>query len=287
LQNHDQHSGTIAAVVVSHHSASTLDECLRRLRRATGVCQIRVVDNASSDGSLEIIQRQALADVRLRFIANADNLGFAAACNQGANAIHAPWLVFIKPDVMVETDTLARLRDLGQPLGACLLGVEHINEYGVLDNTVPCYDPDFIALLRHPFSAFPLTVARDFEKVLQVVPALSSALLLISRELFEQLNGWDSGYHCHAEDWDLCRRVREAGAIVAIVNTPSVLRLNDASASNPLHPFFVQWHKHRGLWRYFCTFQAEQQTWLIRVAVAATLSARAVLSLIRALWQRA
>ena len=74
----------IAAVVVTHESASTIDDCLMRLRVAHGVHEIRVVDNASTDDTMEIVQRHALQDARLRFIANPDNPGFAVGCNQGA-----------------------------------------------------------------------------------------------------------------------------------------------------------------------------------------------------------
>ena len=74
----------IAAIVVSYDSEETLDDCLQRLRHADGVTEIRVVDNNSSDGSLEIVQRHAVMDPRLHFIANPDNPGFAIACNQGA-----------------------------------------------------------------------------------------------------------------------------------------------------------------------------------------------------------
>ncbi|WP_164672623.1 glycosyltransferase family 2 protein, partial [Xanthomonas citri] len=72
----------IAAVVVTYESSS--DACLSRLRAAEGISEIRVVDNASSDDTLEVVQRHALADARLHFIANPDNPGFATACNQGA-----------------------------------------------------------------------------------------------------------------------------------------------------------------------------------------------------------
>jgi len=270
--------------VVSYQSAATLEECLQRLRQAVDVCQIRVVDNNSCDGSQEIIQRQALADRRLRFIINPNNPGFAAARNQGAQASIAPWLAFINPNVMVETDTLARLRDLGQPLGDCLLGVEQVDEYGVFDSTVRRRDPDFFAMLRHPFSRTQLTITRDANKLLQPVPALSGAFLLMPRRLFERLNGWDSGYQQYAEDLDLCRRAREAGATVAIANTLKVLRLR--SISSPSHSFFVQWHKYWGLWRYFCKFQAAHHSLPMRIAVATAMSARTVLSFAKALWHR-
>ena len=72
----------IAAIVVAYDSEETLDDCLSRLRAAQGVGEIRVVDNDSRDGTLDIVQRHAIADPRVRFIANPDNPGFAVACNR-------------------------------------------------------------------------------------------------------------------------------------------------------------------------------------------------------------
>lgn len=66
---------SIAAVVVTYQSSSTIDACLARLRAAEGVSEIRVVDNASSDDTLDVVQRHALADPRVQFIANPDNPG--------------------------------------------------------------------------------------------------------------------------------------------------------------------------------------------------------------------
>ena len=86
---------SIAAIVVTHQSAGTIDECLSRLRAAAAVTEIRVVDNASADDTLAVVQRHAAADSRLRFIANPDNPGFAIACNQGAMDSQAPWLAFV------------------------------------------------------------------------------------------------------------------------------------------------------------------------------------------------
>ena len=88
-----EHAG-IVAVVVSYQSGSTIDTCLTRLRAASGVDQIRVVDNGSTDATLGIVQRHASLDPRLHFIANPDNPGFSVACNQGAAASDAPWLAF-------------------------------------------------------------------------------------------------------------------------------------------------------------------------------------------------
>ncbi len=272
---------SIAVVVVSYQSASTLDECLQRLRAAQDVAEIRVVDNDSHDGSVAIAQRHAVADSRVRFIANPDNPGFAAACNQGAKDSQAPWLAFINPDLMVEPDTLVRLRALGEPLGDCLLGVEQVDEQGHADAAVRRRDPDFGAMLRRPGAGSRLAVPPDPMQPLQVVPALSGALLLMPRSLFVRLDGWDAGYRLHAEDLDLCRRAREAGATVAIANELKVLHVRGVSGRS--RPFFVEWHKHRGLWRYFRKFEARQRSLPVRAAVWCAIWAHAALQVPRLL----
>src|SRR5690606_19686374 len=148
-----------------------IDACLLRLRAAAGVAEIRVVDNASGDGTLAVVQRHAVADARLRFIANPDNPGFATACNQGAADSTAPWLAFGNPDCLVEPDTLERLlghaRDHG---GELLLGADLVDEAGVRDGAARRNDPDFAAMLRGPLRAGrgrPLDVAVDPDAALQ------------------------------------------------------------------------------------------------------------------------
>lgn len=272
-------SPDIVAVVVTHQSASTLDACLARLRAAEGVAQIRVVDNASSDSTLAIVQRHASLDPRLRFIGNPDNPGFAVACNQGARDADAAWIAFVNPDCLVDADTLMRLRGHAAALDApCLLGTELVGEDGVRDPAARRRDPDFAAMLRAS-AARVLAVPRDPAQALQRVQAVSGALMLLPRTLFERVGGFDTSYRLHAEDLDLCRRVREAGAVVAVANDIAVLHVRGVSSR--ARPVFVEWHKHRGLWRYFRRFEADRRAWPVRVAVWAMIWTRFPLAVLR------
>ena len=256
----------IAAIVVSHESASTLERCLQRLRASHDVSEIRVIDNASLDGTLDIIQRHAAQDPRVRFIGNPDNPGFAVGCNQGAKESTAPWLAFVNPDLMVEADTLSRLREHAEALGGnALLGVNLVDEKGVADEAARRRDPDFGAMLSSPLSASRLGVTADGQASMQNVEAVSGALMLMPRSLFARLNGFDEGYRLHAEDLDLCRRARVAGATVAVANDIRVLHVRGVSSR--ARPVFVEWHKHRGLWRYFRKFEAAQRGVFTRLAV--------------------
>ena len=260
----------IAAVVVAYNSESTLDVCLLRLRAGTGVRAIRVVDNASTDSTMQIVQRHALDDPRVRFIANPDNPGFAVACNQGAADAEAPWLAFVNPDCFVEGDTLARLRRHAASLDGGLLGASLVGEDGVRDPASRRRDPDFAAMLRAP-SRRDLSVADDGSP-LQRVDAVSGGLMLLPRALFDAVGGFDEGYRLHAEDLDLCRRVRRAGAVVACANDVVVTHVRGVSSAS--RPLFVEWHKHRGLWRYFRRFDAARHGVVVRAAVFAMIWTR-------------
>ena len=275
----------IAAVVVSYRSASTLDECLVRLRTARGVSQVRVVDNGSDDASLEILQRHALADPRVRFIANPDNPGFGVACNQGAADSDAPWLAFVNPDLQVRPDSLERLRTHALALGGeALLGADLLGEDGVRDGAARRRDPDFGAMLRAPGAGSRLEVALDPALALQPVEAVSGALMLMPRALFERIGGFDEGYRLHAEDLDLCRRARLAGAAVAVANDVAVLHARGVSSRS--RPLFVEWHKHRGLWRYFRKFEAPRRGAATRAVVFAAIWAHFLVAAPRAFSRR-
>jgi GT2 family glycosyltransferase len=259
----------VAAIVVTHESASTIDECLMRLRVAHDVAEIRVVDNASQDGTLDIVQRHALSDSRVRFVANPDNPGFAVGCNQGAKDTQSPWLAFINPDLLVESDTLSRLHAHAKTLDDALLGVDLVDQAGVRDAAARRRDPNFAAMLTSPAAASQLGVPVDDSVRLQPVDALSGALMLMPRNLFDRLQGLDESYRLHAEDMDLCRRARQAGAVVAVANDIRVVHIRGVSSR--ARPLFVEWHKHRGLWRYFRKFEADRRSGITRAGVFAVI----------------
>ena len=274
----------IAAIVVSYDSEETLDECLQRLRAAEGVTEIRVVDNDSRDATLEIVQRHAVADPRLRFIANPDNPGFAVACNQGAAHSRAPWLAFVNPDCLVEVDSLARMRVHAAGFATALVGADLVDEEGGRDAAARRRDPDFAAMLRDPSRAR-LGVAVDPAQSLQPVDSVSGALMLLPRDLFVRIDGFDEAYRLHVEDLDLCRRARVAGAAVAVANDVRVIHVRGVSSRG--RPLFVAWHKHRGFSRYYRKFEAPARGPLVSVLVHAAIWCRFPLAVVGALrhWQ--
>lgn len=278
----------IGVVVVSHRNGATIDLCLSRLRSADGVAAIRVIDNDSDDDTLVVVQRHAAGEPRMRFIANPDNPGFAAACNQGVAAMAdqpaVVWLAFVNPDCFVDADSLARLRAHARQLdGNALIGADLVDEHGVRDVAARRRDPDFAAML-HSLAAARLGVPMDARRSLQQVEAVSGALMLLPRVLFDRIAGFDAGYRLHAEDLDLCRRVRDAGAVVAVANDVQVVHVRGVSSRS--RPLFVEWHKHRGLWRWFGKFEAPRRPPGVRAVIFLLIWARFPLAAMRAMARR-
>lgn len=277
-------TGEIGVVVVTHASASTLEPCLFRLLVAEDVARVVVVDNASSDGTVAIAERMAAREPRLTVVRNAGNRGFAAACNQGATALAQPWVAFVNPDAYVGRDTLARLVAHARTRpGAGLLGVELVGTDGLIDPSSRRADPSLVELLTRRGDRAHLYLGRDPARDLQPVDAVSGALMLMPAGLFVRLGGFDEGYRLHAEDLDLCRRVREAGYEVLVANDLRVVHVRGASSRR--RPVWVEWQKHRGLWRYFRRWEAPSRPAWHRAAVALGLAAHLPLAVVRQAWR--
>ena len=239
----------IAAVVVCRDSEEAIDACLTRLRAAEGVAEIRVIDCNSRDTTLAIVQRHALADVRLRFIANPDDPGLAAASNQGVADCCAPWLALLDPGCLVEVGALLRLRE-SAARGDALVGASLMDEAGALEPQA--------RLASSPARAgggwrwLGLSPVAESDEELQEVAAVSGAAMLLSRERFEALSGFDPAYTSGIAHLDLCRRAHASGTRIACANAVRITRVRGLSAR--AHPLLLAWRQRvdasRYLWRH-------------------------------------
>ena len=261
----------IAVVVVTHRSASTIGACLDALARADGIAEVVVVDNASDDATLATLDLRRDAAPRFELLRNATNAGFAAACNQGAARARAPWLAFLNPDCLVEPGTLAAMRAvaLADP-SVGLVGADVRDAAGTAERAARRREPDWRGALRRVFGdrdALAWPTPPDAEAT--HVEAVSGALMLAPRALFDALGGFDEGYVLHCEDLDLCRRVRDAGRVVVVAERARARHLQGVSSRR--RPIWVAWQKHRGMRRYFRKHQragvATPLAWLVEAGI--------------------
>jgi len=270
----------LSVLVVSHDSGEVLPRCIDALRAQRGVdLELIVVDN----GSRTPPETGAGIDALLL---NADNPGFAVACNQAARAANAPWLLFLNPDCFPGPEELSQLLELGESanrdgrLGA--LGVQLLDADGRPQAASVRRDPTprrlINALLRGRSAIEPVPSA-DRETV--DVEAISGALMLMPRASFEAVGGFDEGYRLHFEDLDLCRRLRHQG--LRIVFAPGVRITHLKGSSSRRRPLWVAWQKHRGWRRYFERFDATGMSAPARLSFRSLLWLALPLLLLRAL----
>lgn len=280
----------IAVVVVNYHTGALLGDCLRRALANPEVAELALVDNGSPPGEIDELLAE-LNDRRLLRLDMPHNPGFAVACNRGARMTHSPWLLFLNPDCLLETDSVRRLAGTAQShprLGA--LGAALVDGHGQIDPASLRRDP---LPLRAIASALQLDRIGWAEGVPMPIPAddmpvqgdaISGALMLVRREAFVATRGFDEGYFMHGEDLDLCRRIREVG--FEIWMDPAVRVRHIKGVSTRRRPLRVLLAKHRGLLRYFDKFDAPQTAWSLRMVIRAGAWARLALGLAWGLLKR-
>ncbi|HEX3122375.1 MAG TPA: glycosyltransferase family 2 protein [Rhodanobacteraceae bacterium] len=281
--------GLTSVIVVAADSGAGPAECVGRIldsatidsatidsrsRDSKTAVEVIVVDNASTDGCVDAVASRWAGDARVRIVRNAQNLGFGTGCNRGAAIAAGDALLFLNPDCAVAPGTLARLRAVSDPTMG-LLGVDIVDADGASEPASRRRDP----LLRRALMA--ITGLARFERrwpalagvvlppesnraPIEDVDAVSGALMYLPRAVFDRVGGFDEGYFLHAEDLDLCRRVRNAGLRVACVNTIKVMHGKGGSSRH--RPLFVARHKHRGMWRWFVKFDPAARNPLLRMA---------------------
>lgn len=275
----------IGVVVVTYQSMSTIERCLMLLLACPTVAKLIVIDNASGDGTPACVEAIAKQHPRVRLVRNRENRGFGAACNQGASALDTPWVAFVNPDIYIERDSLLRLVTHARTRpGAGVLGVDMVGEQGLHDPAARRCDPSLRELFLRGGQRDAWYVGRDPKLDLQSVEAISGALMLMPLGLFLKVGGFDEDYRLHVEDLDLCRRVRAAGYEVLVANDVTVTHLRGVSSRS--RPMWVEWQKHRSLWRYFLKFEAAQTPSALRAVLWLGLWSHFALSALRVLLAR-
>ncbi|WP_092161972.1 glycosyltransferase [Bosea sp. CRIB-10] len=218
----------VTAIVVSFDSAQVLPACLSALA-GEGIEAI-VVDNASGDASVEIAERHGAQVLR-----NARNEGYGRANNRGARAAATPFILIVNPDLEVQPGAVAALLAAAEAYpDAAAFAPRLVEPSGrVFLQPRSLLSPD------HLNQAARITLPEGDA----CLPFLSGACLLLRREVFLGLGGFDPAIFLFYEDDDLCRRLREAGhALVHVEGAAARHGRGKSSAPSPQRRFTARWH---------------------------------------------
>jgi N-acetylglucosaminyl-diphospho-decaprenol L-rhamnosyltransferase len=216
-------SGRLDVVIVNWNSGQRLRRALEALATSPEdvafISKLIVIDNASTDGSAEL--HDFAGTLPLHIVSNKENLGFAAACNQGASMGTADALLFLNPDVRICPGALTKSRDFlfaddRARVGA--VGVKLIDEDGVTQHSCARFPTAWRLVAQSAFldRLAPSLFAPHFmlewdHETTRSVDQVMGAFLMMPRALFERLKGFDERFFVYFEDLDLCLRIKQQG----------------------------------------------------------------------------
>lgn len=231
----------LSVIIVNYNTRNLLDDCLDSLLAAvppTNGLEIIVVDNASSDGSQEMVRKKY---PQVQLIASAENRGFSAANNLGAAQANGRSLLFLNSDTVLSEEALVQpldYLDAHPNAGAVTVRLIYPNGERDPDNhrgfptpwNAMCHFSGLGRLFPGSprFNGYFQTYA-DFDQT-HVVPVIAGSFMMMPRSVYDQLGGWDEAYFFYGEDIDMCYRINEAGYEIIYFPHVEVLHYKGASS---------------------------------------------------------
>jgi GT2 family glycosyltransferase len=215
------HQAGLTVIIVNWNTRDLLRRCLDSLQADAGplVLQVIVVDNGSRDGSQKLLRSAYPWVTRIE---NTANVGFARANNQGAALACAPLLLLLNSDAaMVPGGLWTAVHVMHEHPTVGVAGLQLLND----DRTLQPSGKRFPTLLSTIVGLLPVPEqwrgaydrrrnARDYARIASV-DEVSAAAMVVRRDLFHAVGGFDESFHFFGEDIDLCWRIRKAGYEVA------------------------------------------------------------------------
>ncbi len=232
----------VRVIVVNYNSGPWLQRCLDSLTAQSFFdFEAIVVDNASTDESLTV----NLSDHRFRIICADRNLGFAAANNLAAQDAQNEWIALLNPDAIADPEWLADLlSEAADHPDIDIFGSTQIraDQPEVLDGTGDClsaYGPAWRSSYGMPLPE-PMIEGQMF--------SACGAAMMIRRELFDSLAGFEARFFCYMEDVDLCFRARLRGARMWQSARARVAHAGGASTGHGESVFSIEHGYRNALW---------------------------------------
>lgn len=228
----------VSIIILNWNTRDLLADCLDSVAQTCGDLDLEtiVVDNASSDGSQDMV-RQRFPHVRL--IANSENVGFARGNNQGIAMSRGRYALLLNSDALLLDHSLPAMLELAEAepragiVGAHLLNSDH--SFQASHTPFPTLWREFLILsgvgrkLHGPW--YPSRGPQE-GKGPQVADYVEGACLLVRRQAFEEVGGLDENYFMYAEEVDWCYAMREKGWQVWYQPSAKVIHLGGGSSKN-------------------------------------------------------
>ena len=272
-------------VIVAYRCRDLLRSCLQSLREnEPGVAtSVYVVDNASEDGTVEMV-RAEFDEVTL--LESGHNAGFSAANNLAIEQGGGRYVLALNPDTRLTPGAIGRLvevMDANEDIGVC--GCRLVLEDGTFDHAARRSFPTIAGALGHflrigrtAWAPNALAQYRATSVDAGPVDAVNGAFMLMRRSALDAVGLFDEGYWMYMEDLDLCYRFREAGWVTWYEPSVTVVHVKGGT-SGPLRDPRLNYAFHYGMYRFYRQHYASAHSGLTNALVYSGIATKLALAL--------
>jgi GT2 family glycosyltransferase len=214
----------LSVVIVSFNSRADLERSLPSVVGAGR--EVVVVDNASADGSAELV-RERFPGVRV--VELPENVGYGAACNEGLRATGRRFVLVLNPDAWPIGDALQRLLACASENATFGALAPQLHDLGGTPQPTSMGFPTRWWTGRPAITSVRPSLSRHLPRPGRGRRFLVGAALLLRREAFEQVGGFDRSFFMFSEEVDLCWRLQEAGWRVGVCPGARFVHVGGAS----------------------------------------------------------
>jgi len=270
MQNNEEIQ--LSIIIVTHNAKDFLRNCLKSVfeKIKNLSFEVLVVDNASSDGTFEMLKNEF---PQVKVIFSKENLGFAKANNLAIKEAKGKYIFLLNPDTILLDENFEKLIDFAQKnpdVGA--IGPKVLNSDLTIQHqckrgfptpwNIFCYLSGLAKIFPKSkiFAGYLLTYL-DTEKI-QGVDSLSGCAMVVKREVIEKVGMMDEDYYLYGDDLDWCYRIKSAGWKVVYFPETKIIHYGGKGGTGK-KPYFNIYHFYRSAFIFYKKHLAKKYFFLI------------------------
>jgi len=230
----------LSIIIPTWNTADITLKCIKTIYKflLPNIFEIIIVDNGSTDDT-----SQKLSQLKnIKYIRNSTNLGFSRANNIGAKQATGQYFLFLNSDMELIDSSLLKMIDyLDSHPNIGLIGPQFLDSNGTIQGSItPPQTP------LNAFKEYVLNIKNSYTKYFlnktTSVNAISGGAILIDKNLFNKIGGWDERYFFYYEDLELCRQVKKLNKDIVYFPECQVIHRHGASGTTVADPA-NQWRR--------------------------------------------
>ncbi|MGI9317394.1 MAG: glycosyltransferase family 2 protein [bacterium] len=278
----------VTIIIVNYNLSTEVSACLESLEQEleSDSFEVIVVDNGSIDEDFKYLIDLIRTSSSTTLIRSESNIGFGAACNLGVASARGDFLCFLNPDTTVDSDFLQCLLLILNTSNCTMVGPVY-SRPGLFEYSSGYFPNLFLETLsiffvgRHIEAAM-ISAKRYFNNSFLKVDWILGACMLLSKDDFHQVGGFDEDFFLFYEEVDLCKRISDQGGSIALATNCQINHIGSVSVKKDYIQFTNRFYQGKLRYIYKQT-KGMKRTLMLRVVWLQMLFQKALWSFLRIL----